>query len=86
MFVELNLKAQTSIIDAINSLIMKESNVQSINFNFLFQMNTAIIIVSFTTNVDDVFIIILSIIFKDKSIRSDKMRFYKDLSVNEHVR
>ena len=29
---------------------------------------------------------ILSIIFKNKSIKSDKMRFYKDLSVNEHVR
>ena len=60
--------------------------MQSTDFNFLSRMSTATVIVSFTTNVDDAFITILSIIFKNKSIKSDKMRLYKDLSVNEHVR
>ena len=49
-------------------------------------MNTATVIVSFTTNVNDAFITILSIIFKNKLIKLNKMRFYKNLSVNEHVR
>ena len=74
------------MIDATNSLIMKKSDVQSTDFNFLFQTDTATMIVSFTTNVDDAFMTILLIIFKDKSIKSDKMRFYKDFNVNEHVR
>ena len=74
------------MIDATNSLITKKSDVSSIDFNFLFQMSTATVIVSFTTNVDDAFMTTLSITFKNKSIKSDKMRFYKDLSVNEHVR
>ena len=86
MFVEFNLKAQTLTIDAINSLITKKSDVQSTDFNFLSQTSTATIIASFTTNIDDAFMTILSIIFKNKSIKSDKMRFYKDLSVDEHVR
>ena len=86
MFVEFNLKAQTLTIDAINSLITKKSDVQSTDFNSLFQTSTATVIVSFATNVDDAFMTILSIIFKNKSIKSDKMRFYKDLNVDEHVR
>ena len=86
MLTELNLKVQTLTIDAVNSLITKKSDVQLIDFNFLFQTSTATVIVSFTTNVDDAFMTILSIIFKNKSIKSDKMRFYKDLNVNEHVR
>ena len=86
MLAEFNSKAQTLIIDAINSLITRKSDVQSTDFNFLSQMNTAIIIVSFATNVDDAFMTILSIVFKNKSIKSNKMRFYKDLSVDEHVR
>ena len=60
--------------------------MQSIDSDSLSQMNTATVITSFAMNVDDAFIIILLIIFKNKSIKSDKMRFYKDLSVNEHVR
>ena len=52
----------------------------------MFQTSTATITVSFITSVDDAFITISSIIFKDKSIKSDKMRFYKNLSVDEHVR
>ena len=60
--------------------------MQSTDFNFLFQTDTATVIISFTTNVDDAFMTTLSIAFKNKSIKSDKMRFYKDLSVNEHVR
>ena len=86
MLVEFNSEVQTSAIDAANSLIMKKFNVQLIDFNFLFQTSTATVITLFATNVNDAFIIILSIIFKNKSIKSDKMRFYKDLSVNEHVR
>ena len=86
MFVKLNLKVQTLIIDAANSLITKKSDVQSTDFNFLFQMSTATVIVSFATNVNNAFITTLLIILKNKSIKSDKMRFYKDLNVNEHVR
>ena len=86
LLVELNSEAQTLMIDATNSLITKKSDVQSTDFNFLSQINTATVIVSFAINVDDAFMTILSIISKDKSIKSDKMRFYKDLSVNEHVR
>ena len=86
MFVEFNSKVQTSAIDATNLLIAKKSDVQSTDFNSLFQTSTATVIVSFATNVDDAFMTILSIIFKNKSIKSDKMRFYKDLNVNEHVR
>ena len=86
MLVEFNSEAQTSAIDAINSLITKKFNVQSTDFNFLFQMSTTTVIVSFAINVDDAFMTVLSITFKDKSIKSDKMRFYKDLSVDEHVR
>ena len=65
---------------------MKKSDVQSTDFNSLSQTNTATVIASFTTNVDDAFMTISSIIFKNKSIKSDKMRFYKDLNVDEHVR
>ena len=74
------------MIDATNSLIAKEFDVQSTDFNFLFQTDTATIIVSFTINVNDAFMTTLLIIFKNKSIKSNKMRFYKDLSVDEHVR
>ena len=86
MLTEFNLKAQISTIDAISSSITRKSDVQSIDFNFLFQTNTATVIVSFTINVNDAFMTVLSIIFKNKSIKSDKMRFYKNLNVNEHVR
>ena len=65
---------------------MKKSDVQSTDFNSLFQTNTATVIVLFATNVDNAFMTILSITFKDKSIKSDKMRFYKNLNVDEHVR
>ena len=65
---------------------MKESDVQLTDFNFLFQISTVTVIVSFTTNVDDLFMTILLIIFKNKSIKLNKMRLYKNLSINEHVR
>ena len=65
---------------------MKKSDVQSIDSDFLFQTSTATVTVLFAININDAFMTTLSIIFKDKSIKSDKMRFYKDLSVNEHVR
>ena len=42
-------------------------------------------IVSFAINVDDAFMITLSIIFKNKLIKSNKMRFYKILSIDKHV-
>ena len=74
------------MINAANSLITKKSDVQSTDFNFLFQTNTATVIISFTTNNNNVFMIVLSIIFKNKSIKSDKMRLYKDLNINEHIR
>ena len=86
LFVEFNSKAQILMINAINSLITKNSDVQSTDFNFLFQTNTAIIIVLFATNVDNAFMTTLLIIFKNKSIKSNNMRFYKDSNVNEHVR
>ena len=86
MLVELNSEAQTLTIDAINSSITKKFNVQLTDFNFLSQTSTATIIALFATNVDDAFMTVLSIIFNNKSIKSDKMRLYKDLSVNEHVR
>ena len=62
------------------------SDVQSIDFNFLFQTNIATVITLFTISVKDAFITTLLITFKNKLIKSDKMRLYKDLSVNEHVR
>ena len=64
---------------------MKESDVELTDFNFLFQVSTATVIVLFTTNIDDAFMTVLSITFKNKLIKSDKMRFYKDLNVKEHV-
>ena len=86
MLVKFNSEVQTLIIDVTSSSIIKKFDVQSTDFNFLFQINTATVIVSFTTNVDNTFMTILSIIFKNKLIKSDKMRFYKDLNVKEHVR
>ena len=86
MLAEFNSEVQTSAIDAASSLITKKSDVQSINLNSLFQINIATVIISFATSVDDAFMTILLITFKNKSIKSDKMRLYKDLSINEHVR
>ena len=86
MLAEFNSEVQTSAIDTASSLITKKSDVQSTDFNFLSQTSTATVIVSFIINVDDAFMTILSIIFKNKSIKSDKMRLYKDLNVSEHVR
>ena len=86
MFAEFNSEAQTSTINAASSSITKKSDVQLTDFNFLSQTNTATVIVSLATNINNTFMTALSIIFKNKSIKSDKMRLYKDLSVNEHVR
>ena len=74
------------MIDAASSSIAKEFDVQSTDFNSLSQTDTIIMTVSLTTNVNDAFMTVLLIIFKNKSIKSDKMRLYKDLSVKEHVR
>ena len=74
------------MIDVTNSLIIKKFDVQLTDFNSLSQTDTAIVIILFTININDAFMIILSIIFKNKSIKSDKMRLYKDLSVKKHVR
>ena len=74
------------MIDAASSLIMKKLDVQSINFNFLFQTNTIIVIVLFATNVNNALKTTLLIIYKNRSIKLNKMRSYKNLSVNEHVR
>ena len=86
LLAELNSEAQTSAIDAVSSSITKKSDVQLTDFNSLSQTSTATVTVSLATNVDDAFMTVLSIVFKDKSIKSDKMRLYKDLSVDEHVR
>ena len=74
------------MIDAANSLIMKLFNVSSIDNNILISTNVTTIIISITTNTDDVTMTISSIIFKNKLIKLKMMRVYKDQSVNEYVR
>ena len=66
------------MINAVNSSIMKLFNVSSINNNTLSSINIKIIIILITINADDVAITILSIIFKNKSIKSEMMRVYKN--------
>ena len=66
------------MIDAVNSLITKLSDVSSINNNILFLINIMITIVLITTNADDFAMTTSSIIFKNKSIKSKIMRVYKN--------
>ena len=86
MLAKFNSKVQTSMIDAANSSITKLFNVSSIDNNILLSTDIMITIVSITTNVSDVVMTTLSIILKNKSIKSKMMRVYKDQSVNKHVR
>ena len=73
-----NLKVQTSMIEAINSSIIKLFNLSSIDNNILFSINITTTIVLITTNADDVAMTISSIIFKSKLIKSKIMRVYKN--------
>ena len=74
------------MINAADSLITKLFNVSSINNNILFSTNITTTTVSVTTNANDVAMTISSIIFKNKSIKSEMMRVYKDQNVSEHIR
>ena len=49
-----------------------------INNNNLFSINIMIMIILITTDADNVTITISSIIFKNKLIKSEMMRVYKD--------
>ena len=66
------------MIDAANSSITKLFDVLSINNNILFSTNITTTIVLITTDANDVAMTISSIIFKNKSIKSEMMRVYKD--------
>ena len=66
------------MIDAADSSITKLFDVSSIDNNILFLTNIMTTIVSITTNANDVAMTISSIIFKNKSIKSEMMRVYKD--------
>ena len=74
------------MINAADSLIMKLSDVSSIDNNILFSTNIMTTTALITTNANDVAMIISSIIFKSKLIKLKMMRVYKNQSVNEHVR
>ena len=74
------------MIETINLLITKKSDVQSTDFNSLFQMSTKTVVILFIMNVDKTFMSILSIVFKNKSIKLNKIYFYKDLNVNKYIR
>ena len=78
MFAEFNLKVQISMIDAANSSITRLSDVSSINNNILFSTNITTTIILIMTDADDVAMTISLIIFKNKSIKSEMMRAYKD--------
>ena len=74
------------MIDAANSLIARLFDVSSIDNNILFSTDIMTTIASVMTDAGDVAMTISSIIFKNKSIKSEMMRVYKGQSVNEHVR
>ena len=78
MLAEFNSEIQTLMIDAVDSSIMRLSDMSSIDNNILFSTNITTTIVSVTTNADDAAMTISSIIFKNKSIKSKIMRVYKD--------
>ena len=66
MFIKFNLKIQTLIIGAADSLITKLFNMLSINNNILLLTNIITTIILITTNADDVEITISLIILKKK--------------------
>ena len=66
------------MIETANSLITKLSDVSSIDNNILSSTNITITIISIITDVNDVTMTISSIIFKNKSIKSEMMRVYKN--------
>ena len=78
MFAKFNSKIQTSMINAVNSSIMKLFDVSLNDNNILFLINITTATASITTNANDVAMTISSIIFKNKSIKSEMMRVYKD--------
>ena len=78
MLAKFNLKIQTLMIDAINSLIIKLSDMSSIDNNILFSINITTTIALIIINADDVAMTTLSIIFKNRSIKSKMMRVYKN--------
>ena len=74
------------MINAANSSITKLFNILLINNNILFLTNIITTIILIMTNADNVTMMISSIIFKIKLIKSKMMRVYRNQSVNEHVR
>ena len=66
------------MIDAINLLIINLSDVSSINNNIVFSIHIMITIVSIMTDANDFVMTILSMIFKNKSIKLKIMRVYKN--------
>ena len=66
------------MIDAANLSIMKLFDVSSIDNNVLFSINITITIVSIITDANDAAMTTSPIIFKNKSIKSEMMRVYKN--------
>ena len=66
------------MIDATNLSIIKLFNILLINNNVLFSTNIIIMIILIMINANDTAITILSIIFKNKSIKLKIIRVYKD--------
>ena len=66
------------MIDAANSSITKLFNISLINNNILFSTNITTTTVLITTNANDFATTTSSIIFKNKLIKSEMMRAYKD--------
>ena len=66
------------MINAANSSIIKLFDVSLMNNNVLSSTNIITTIVLITTNADDAAMTILSIIFKNKLIKSKMMRVYKN--------
>ena len=66
------------MIETANSSITKLFDVSSINNNILFSTNITITIISITINADGAAMTISSIIFKNKLIKSEMMRVYKN--------
>ena len=66
------------MINATGSSIMRLFNMSSTDNNILFSTNITTTIVSITTNADDVAMTTSSIIFKNKLIKSEMMRVYKN--------
>ena len=74
------------MIETTNSSITKLFDMSLINNNILSSTNIMTTIISITTNANDVAMTTSSIIFKNKLIKSEMMRIYKDQNINEHIR